>query len=239
MKKMKKDNQEVPKKKTTLQELSRRDAIIKIFIAREAISKGVIIALSFFCFFLAIQNINDDELQVYSCPANFYQDAPIMLTKIEHEDVDAIEKYLRGFIRQYVRAIYPKNSTEAETMYRFAGNHSKGVLRQTYLGMASKAKDIGSELDGGRFTDFFTVTPITEKNTIIISKKTDNSWSIQIEGYLNDKKGITNDDRGAVTLKFVVEKGEAKLGGSYSGLYVTSFEIIAVKDYVSGNEEVL
>lgn len=224
-------------KSKTLKELSHRETLIKKYIARETISKGVNIGVIIFCIVLAIQNLNDDELQVYSCPVNYFQDAPVVLNEIKHESVDSVEKYLRGFIRQYLRSIYPKNSNEAKDMYLFAGNHSTGGLRQKYLSMAKDHKMIGKELDSGRYTDFFPAGPITEKNSINISMKSEGVWSVEIEGYLNDKKGEKRDDRGAVTIKLTVEKGEAKLNGSYSGLYVSSFDIIAVKDQISGNEE--
>ena len=122
-----------------------------------SISSGVILC----CLIFAWIFHTDDEIQAFVCPVTKEMDAPVALRKINEIDQYEAENFLRGFVRQYVRALYPKNSFEAPEHYRFVKLHSVGKEREIYAGFLKDVERIGRELDQGKTTDFFPIKPIT------------------------------------------------------------------------------
>lgn len=186
-----------------------------------------------FCLLSSYSLVTDDSIQIFLCPTVREMDAPVAIRKISSATAYEAENYIRGFVRQYVRALYPKNSMEAKEHFKFVYEHSIGKARYDYGGFLKDFEKIGKELDNGRVTDFFPAKPTADADSMRISKKSDNKWVVEIDGFLNDKKSLVEDDRGIITLRLNVFKEYARLGGSRSGLYVESFEITTMSDAVS------
>lgn len=177
----------------------------------------------------------DDEIQVYACPASREMDAPVAMKRINDIGQYEAENFIRGFVRQYVRALYPKNSGEAEDHFKFIALHSTGKEKEIYKGFLNDLENIGKELDSGKTTDFFPIRPISDPDSVLMSKSDLGGWVVEIKGFLNNRHSAMDDDRGVVTLRFEVVKDKARLDGSYSGLYVRAFDIVTVTDSVSNN----
>lgn len=198
-----------------------------------SISIGVILC----CLAFAWGYHSDDEIQVFACPVNREMDAPVALKKVNDLDNYEAENFIRGFVRQYVRALYPKNSSEAPEHFRFITLHSLGKEKSMYAGFARDVEKIGRELDQGKTTDFFPIKPISDPESIVMAKSDSGTWIVEIDGFLNNRTSALEDDRGAVTLRLEIVKGKARYGGSYSGLYVNSVDILTMTNSVSNNQK--
>jgi len=195
-----------------------------------SLSVGII----FGCLYFSHSFITDDSIQIFKCPVMREMDAPVAMKKISDIDSYDAEIYIRGFVRQYIRALYPKNSLEAEELFRFIAQHSLGKEKEVYGGYLNDFKKIGDSLDQGRSTDFFPVS----STDIRISKNTlSSSWIVEIDGFMNNRHSALEDDRGAVTLRLEVVKDSARLGGSHSGLYVSNLEVVSMTDPVANNQK--
>ena len=200
---------------------------------------GLAIGVVIFCLWTSYKLIRDDSLQIFSCPESRELDAPVAMKRIRDFGSSNVEIYLRGFTRQFLRAMHPKNSTEASYMYKWLADHTTGRLHSEYLGYDNDHVKIGQALDQGRSTDFFPARPSAHKDGIRISKVKGSSdrWIVEVGGFLNDRKTMIQDDRGAVNIRLSVFLGEAKLNGSQSGLYVSKIEILSLTDPVADNVE--
>lgn len=198
-----------------------------------SVAAGVILC----CLFFSWSFHSDDEIQAFVCPVTKEMDAPVSLKKINDIGAYEAENFLRGFVRQYVRALYPKNSSEAPEHYQFIKLHSVGKEREIYSGFLKDMERIGRELDQGKTTDFFPMKPISDPESIRMSQVDSTTWVVEIPGVMNNRISALEDDRGIVTLRLEVVKDKARLGGSYSGLYVKSLDILTMTDSVSGNKK--
>lgn len=198
-----------------------------------SVSFGVILC----CLFFAWGYHSDDEIQVFACPVTREMDAPVALKKIGDIDDYEAENFIRGFTRQYVRALYPKNSYEAPEHYRFITLHSLGKEKMIYAGFLKDVEKIGRELDQGKTTDFFPIRPISDPESIRMARSDGGTWIVEVDGFLNNRTSALEDDRGAVTLRLEVVKQKARYEGSYSGLYVQSLDIVTITNAVSNNQK--
>lgn len=196
---------------------------------------GLALGVVLFCLFVSYKLVSDESLQVFACPTSRELDAPVAMKRLRDFGSRDVEAYIRGFVRRYVRSMYPKNSQEASYMYKWVANHSLGNLKIKYRGYDNDHEKIGDDLDNGKSTDFFPARATADKDGFRISKKDgyDTKWVVEIEGFLNDRKSMVNDDRGVVTLRLHIELGEVLLHGSQSGLYVSEVEITNMYDPVS------
>lgn len=202
---------------------------------------GLAIGVVLFCLWTSWKLVTDDSLQMFACPQARELDAPVAMKRLRDFSQQNVELYLRGFARRFIRSMFPKNSTEASYMYQWVADHSSGRLRSEYLGYANDHEKIGQALDSGRSTDFFPAKASAHKDGIRISAVSGKSgaWVIEVEGFLNDRKTMMQDDRGAVILRLLVYSGDVKLNGSQSGLYVDQVEIVSLTDPVAGNEKTI
>lgn len=235
----------------TSQESQVSEELIEYLEERQVLSEKtegghlVVIGLSMgallFCLWTSWKLVTDDSLQVFNCPQARELDAPVAMKRMRDFSQQNVEMYLRGFTRRFIRAMFPKNSTEASYMYKWVANHTEGKLRSEYLGYDDDHVKIGNELDSGRSTDFFPAKASAHKDGVRISSVKGNSgrWVVEVEGFMNDRKSMIQDDRGAVILRLYVFTGDVKLNGSQSGLYVDKIEIISLTDPVSGSEKTI
>lgn len=208
--------------------------------SKEMASQGELIFYSFatgivlVCLFLSYIYVTDDQIQVFKCPVMREMDAPVAMKKISDVDEYEAEVFIRGFVRQYVRALYPKNSSEAEGHFKFITQHSLGNQKVLYAGFLKDHVKIGQDLDNGRTTDFF---PVNSLDMRISKNSLSDSWIVEIDGYMNNRTSALEDDRGVVTLRLEVVKDKSRLDGSYSGLYVSNVDILTMTDAVANNKK--
>lgn len=195
------------------------------------ISFGLIVFLAGRIFFLR----NDTTLIAYKAPEVTEMGAPIKLKRITQLKPERIQNMLVDFTRQYIRALYPKNSIEAKHHFDFITRHTlPGKLKDEYMAYSEDLKEIGEELDQGKVTFF---SPVNSLDMRMRKKRNEDIWFVEIDGFLNNAMGISKDDRGVVTLRFEITYTAPSSEGSYSGWYVKSYEIITITDAVANNKE--
>lgn len=178
---------------------------------------------------------SDDALIAYKAPEVTEMGAPIKLTRVTELPSDRLHNMLHDFTRQYIRALYPKNSLELEHHYNFIIKHTRNKkLLNEYLGYLEDKEAIGSELDLGKVTWF---SPVNSLDLRIRKKQNQKAWIVEIDGFLNNSISSLKDDRGIVTLRFQMTYDRPSSEGSYSGWYVTDYEIITTTDPIANNQK--
>ncbi len=219
-----------------LEELQKTEFEKSKWSAMEIVFTSTMAGLILFCFGRGIYLRNDDSLIAYRAPDMREMGAPIRLQKIEELRADQIQNMLHDFVRKYIRALYPQNSKEADFLYKYVVRHTRDPrLLREYKSYLQSLESIGEALDKGKTMVF---SPVNSLDVRMRKKKDrERAWIIEVDGFLNNRLSLSEEDRGIVTLRFEVAYDRPSLEGSYSGWYVDKYDILTIRDAVANNVE--
>jgi hypothetical protein len=193
-----------------------------------------LVSLFLFILFLSSYQIylneSDDVAVSYSLPELRNMDAPVLLEEISGGTDSDSDHIMKGFVRQYLRARYPKNSKEARMMYSFVARTSKGNIRKDFLSRLSDMSEISRKLDSGGTT---TIYPKSSDNIKIRKNSTLGNWIVEFDGRYVSDIGVNDSSRAYVKVNMEITHGSGSIKNSPSGLYVVVYHVTYMKDGVT------
>lgn len=194
----------------------------------------VIVGLFLFNILLSGYNIilneSDDIAISYSLPDIRNMDAPVLLKEIDSGTVSDIDNLVKGFVRQYMRARYPKNSLEAETMYTFIARHSSGDIQRDFDGRIGRLVEIGRMLDSGNTVNIY---PKSSEDLKIRKDGVLGGWIAEFDGRYVADIGTSESARAYVKVRLEIVRSSPSIKNSPSGFYVNSYKVTYVKDGIT------
>jgi type IV secretory pathway component VirB8 len=175
-------------------------------------------------------NESDDIAISYSLPDQRNMDAPVLLKEADHGTVRDVDTLVKGFVRQYLRARYPKNALEARMMYTFISRHSEGDIKRDFDARLDRLEEIKSKLNGGQTVNIY---PKSSEDLKIRKNGILGNWIAEFDGRYVADTGISDSARAYVKVRLEITQGAQSIKNSPSGFYVTEYKVTYIKDGVT------
>lgn len=201
-----------------------------------SILNALLVSLLVISVYFTYRNVTDDSIMVYQCPITNDLDGASKLTQITDGRTRDYETLIRGEIRKFIRAMYPKNALEAKYLWEYAYRHSKGSLKDDF---EEKLEYLDKQKDQFRLGNVTSVYPSVPSDEAISIRESGGGWNVSIPVRRVKRFGATGDERIEPTIKMRIESYDPHIEGSESGLYVTDFYLSYVPDSISGKEIIL
>lgn len=176
----------------------------------------------------------DDSIPLVVCPRSFDLDAPVIMNTInDHNSVYIQDRWIKGFVRRFVRSNYPRTAEDAEPLFTYARDRSFGPVRDKFQAYLNDISEIREKIGSGNIIRFHP----TNSSEVRIRRNGDisNQWTVEIDGYLTkDLNG--REERTVRTLRYIIESAPATRSNP-DGLYVVEANMEYIVDYVSGKKE--
>lgn len=185
-----------------------------------------------------------DEVSVTICPRTDSLDTPILMKTMKRANDFNKDKYIRGFIRLYLKYIFPRNGIVKDEndhnkeiniplkyftkVYNMTSNPFMRVKLERYINGSTK---IAEAIDEGRYYRFYPVNSLDLK---IFKKKGTRKWVAELDAYLIKHISLYDDIRYTPTIKIEIEQGLATNKNPH-GLYVTDLKIKQIQNYQTGD----
>lgn len=191
-------------------------------------------ALFFFNILLASYQIyvneSDDVAISYSLPDQRNMDAPVLLKEADRGTIRDVDTLMKGFVRQYLRARYPKNGSEARMMYEFIVKHSMGDIKKDFSARLDRIDEISRLLDSGSTV---TIYPKNSEELKIRKNGILGNWIAEFDGRYVADSGTDNSARAYVKVRIEISQGTQSIKNSPSGFYVSDYKVTYIKDGVT------
>jgi hypothetical protein len=188
--------------------------------------------LSINCFIDIIHILNDDTIPMVVCPKSFEIDSPVLMKTINLSSAEAKDKWIKGFMRRFVQAQFPRNPSEAEASLKYVVEHSQKDIHARYGGYLNKLEDFQNLLTQGYYYSFY---PNNSLDIRIRASGAKGEWAVEIDGFMI-RTAINKEDRTTPTLRYVVRAGDHTMQNP-EGLYVVDGNLLEIADYVSGRKD--
>lgn len=175
-------------------------------------------------------NESDDIAISYSLPDQRNMDAPVILKEADRGTIKDIDTLMKGFVRQYMRARYPKNGAEAKMMYEFIEKHSKGDIKRDFSSRLDRIEDISRVIDSGSTVNIY---PKNSEDLRIRKDGALGSWIAEFDGRYVSDTGLEDSARSLVKVRLEIVQGKESIKNSPSGLYVADYKVTYIKDGVT------
>lgn len=177
----------------------------------------------------------DKSIPLVICPQTYDLDAPVVMSTIKDAGIVGQDRWIRGFIRRYVSAQFPRTGQDAREKFKYLVNHSKNNVAFKYQEFLDEIEEITKFIDSGNYYKFY---PIDSKDIRIRNyPDTKDTWVVEIDGYLI-KRSSGKEERYSPTLKYIVQAGESNMDNP-EGLYVIDTSLEQITDYVAGSKKEL
>ena len=213
-------DEEEPKGKKTYEEISLEDVsdiksseesseinLEKINVRKKlSILKALVICSILYGSTTLYDLYNDVTVMTFAAPAVHDTNVPQRLSRIENISKDEMEHYLKDFVRQYIRARYPKNDIEAKFMYEFIRDHSSGEIKSDFNSRIENLIKVSDALNSGKITSIY---PKNSMN-IQIRKSDSNSseWKVLLPVRKVKRVGLNGDERTDPNIEMTIEVQE-------------------------------
>lgn len=194
---------------------------------------GLILVSIVHNFYSMYEMWTDDSVSFVQCPRQFNLDRPVILKKMENASILQQDNWVRSFAINFAMKLYPRAVEDAEPFFEYIANHTEGYLQKKYLARVDKIDVIQKDIGIGSYRKFY----IDNSNEIKIrSVKNANgsSWKIIINGYLHTKK-LAEMEKTQPRLELLIRTVPPTITNP-EGLLVENFNLIYIKDPISGEE---
>lgn len=179
-------------------------------------------------------NESDDIAISYSLPDQRNMDAPVLLKEFDRGTIQDVDTLMKGFVRQYMRARYPKNGEEARMMYEFIAKHSKGDVRKDFLARLDRIEEIKSKIGSGSTVNIY---PKSSGDLKIRKNGLLGNWVAEFDGRYVADTGMDASARASVKVRLELTQDTQSINNSPSGFYVTDYKVTYIKDGVTNEIE--
>jgi hypothetical protein len=196
---------------------------------------GLSLVITYYAFYNTYRMISDRSVPVVVCPREYNLDSPVIMKTINNVGVVGQDRWIRGFIRRYINAIFPRNKEDVNPFFKYVVNHSRGAVKRKYYGYLKDSDEIANIVDTGYYYKFYPKNSTDIRIRPLQDNK--NAWAVEVDGYLIKRMNVETE-RFTPTLRFIVEADLSNLDNP-EGLFVTEFNNELITDYVSGRKEEL
>jgi hypothetical protein len=201
-----------------------------------SIVSGAFLAIATFVSISSILSIieisQDDTIPLVVCPEVYDIDSPVLMKTVSSSSPEMKDKWIKGFVRRFLQAQFPRSSQDAEAHVDYVLNHSKGNVKSVYKGYMDQIVDFKGLIDQGFYYAFY---PNNTLDVRIRSTGNGGEWAVEIDGFMVRTAG-SKEERTTPTLNYVIKTGDHTMKNP-EGLYVTESNIIEIADYVSGRRD--
>lgn len=187
--------------------------------------------LSINCFLDIVHILNDESIPMVVCPKTFELDSPVLMKTISLASPEAKDKWIKGFIRRFINAEFPRSIEESKTSLKYVVDHSKGAIRSQFEGYLDKVEDFNNLMLQGFYFSFY---PNNSLDVRIRASGSKGEWVVEVDGFLIRQVG-NKEERSTPTLRYVVRVGDHTMDNP-EGLYVVDGNVSDIADYVSGRK---
>lgn len=199
------------------------------------LSLSIFIGLTALLLFHALYSIydyaTDNSVPLVTCPRSFDLEAPVLMNSITQESLTH-DRWIRGFMRRFMTYQFPRTGDDAEKMFRYIRDHSRGEVKDKYKSYVKDIDIVSDHIRAGYYHRFY---PKNSRDMRIRKPDNDKYWIVEIDGWLVSKYGI-EVERSIPTLRYKVEVGTPTLTNP-EGLYVVESNVEQIIDYVSGRKK--
>jgi hypothetical protein len=201
----------------------------------DQISKIVFTIILIICATFIIRGLsllNDETILVFECASSKEMGATVKLKPASRFNKDQTSNALYGFARSYILCAFPRNIGMAKQCYEYIVRHTKDKnTKRKYSAFLNDEKVLNTRYQQGMVDEF---SPKSSNEYILEKLNGTNTWVFEIDGFLNKRKSTIDEDRGVVKLRLTISFSDAEESGSYTGFYVQKFEILHLKNIVTG-----
>lgn len=175
----------------------------------------------------------DDSVTFVQCPRQFDLDRPVIMKKMSEASALQQDNWIRSFSITFAMRLFPRATEDAKPFYEYIRNHTEGYIQKRYEARLSDIKKIESEIEIGSFRRFY----IEDSNNIRIRKIDDKDsvrWKVIINGFLHTKK-LAQIEKTQPRLELTIRAVKPTIYNP-EGLIVENFELMQIKDPISGEE---
>jgi hypothetical protein len=198
----------------------------------------VLIAICIVYIYYTINSIikysSDDSVPIVSCPKEYVVDAPVIMKTIKESSLKEKERWIRGFMRRFVLAQFPRTKDDVQKSFKYIKDHSLDEVYHKYNSLYADSEKISDQIESSYYK-FYPKMNNTGYELRISSSSIEGEWFVEIDGYLI-KRMSNNEERYFPTLKYKVVSGKATMENP-EGLYVSEATMERITDYVSGKKE--
>lgn len=193
---------------------------------------GLVILTIAHNFYSIYQMATDDSVVFVQCPRQFNLDRPVIMKKMEDASNLQLDNWIRSFAINFAMKLHPRTKEDAQPFFEYIKNHTQGYIQKKYEARLSDIEEIAKDISIGNKRKFY----IKNSNNIQIRKiKGKNTqWKVVIQGYLHSKS-LANLEKTQPRIEMVISPVKPTIYNP-EGLLVENFEIIHIKDTISGEE---
>lgn len=193
---------------------------------------GALFGTSVFFDVLEIRNkLLDKTVPIVECPVSFELDSPRLLKVIREGSDSSKERWIRGFVRRYVQAQFPRNGVDAETFLPHVIGRSKKEVKKYYQSLFGSLKQFKGLIDQGFY---YRVYPVG-RTAMRIRLSSVSRWVVEFDVVMVQQMN-GNEKRSFPTLRYTIEAGEVTLDNP-EGLYVVESNTDTYVDYMTGERK--
>lgn len=181
-----------------------------------------------------VKYVFDDSIPIVACPKEYSIDSPVLMKTMKEEGVKEKDRWIRGFIRRFILAQFPRTKDDVKKSFQYIKDHSSDDVRLKFERFLSDADKIAETIDANHY-QFYPKISDSGYEVRIRPGESAEEWVVEVDGYLI-KKMNTNEERYSPTLKYKIQAGKATISNP-EGLYVVEANIERIIDYVSGKKE--
>jgi hypothetical protein len=176
--------------------------------------------------------LTDKTIFSFKCSHSSEMGATVKLKPISRFSRKEAANEIYAFARSYVLCAFPRNIGSAKSCYEYVARHTKKrSIKKRYEAFVDDFDVIKNRFERGMIDEF---SPKSSNEYRIEKKDSGNVWVFEIDGILNKRKSLLEEDRGVVTLRLTISYSNAEEEGSYTGLYIEDFEILHLKNIITG-----
>jgi hypothetical protein len=183
-------------------------------------------------FYSIFQMWTDDSVVFVQCPRQFTLDRPVIMKKMSDSSNLQLDNWVRSFAINFTMKLHPRTAEDAEVFFEYIKNHTEGYNQKKYEARLNDIEDIKKQIKIGNRRKFY----IKNSNEIQIRKIKGQvtKWKVVIFGYLHSKT-LTGLEKTQPRVELIIRPVKPTIYNP-EGLLVESFDIIAIKDAISGEE---
>lgn len=171
----------------------------------------------------------DDNVAVVVCPRDFTLDAPVVMLPVRDASLMVQDRWIKGFIRRYILAQFPRMPSDVEPNLSYLINHSTGSAKKRYQAYGRHKSDMKQTISSGSFYSFY---PKATQEIEIRATDVKGIWIINVNGYLVRYVGL-GEERTFPQLFYRVVAGKITRTNP-EGFYVEDTNVTEITDWVSG-----
>ena len=183
-------------------------------------------------FYSMFQMWTDDSVIFFQCPRQFTLDRPVIMKKMDESTNLHLDNWIRSFSINFVNKLHPRTADDAEIFFEYIKNHTEGYQQKIYEARISDIEDIQKQIRIGNYRKFY----IKNSNEIQIRKiKGQNpKWKVVIFGFLHTR-AQTGLEKTQPRVELTIRPVKPTIYNP-EGLLVEDFQLIHIKDAISGEE---